>query len=316
LIKKRLPPLLVLEPIDFEEMAASAIVEAIQSIEIKPFQPSVNDPTSFEEFIGQESSKEVLTFIIEASIKRNEPLPNILLTGKYGHGKTTLARLIAERVNKSIRIIDGALAETALANPNSDTIYIVDEIHNITPVLADSLNILLDSKELHMIGCTTSPGKLSSPFRSRFRLIYLEDYTEGDIKKIVFNAASRSDVHISQETLDIVASRSQYNPRMALAVLDFLKEIATVEDLTEISKSRTLEALNSLKIDDRGLTEIDRRYLDVLRYDTPVGLRHIMSVLSLDSATIEEQIEPYLLKMGFIDRTARGRIKAMPWISK
>ena len=304
-------PLLKVESLDdiLEELVA-AIPESVDATPII-YSPSLsyNDPPTFEDFIGQDSPKEVLIIIVEAALKRGEYIPNILLTGMFGHGKTTLAKLIATKLKVNTRLIDGVLSETLFKNPNPNMIYIIDEIHNIPPVVADSLNILLDSKQLHIIGCTTSPGKLSAPFRSRFRQMYLEEYTEIHIKQILSRASNRAKIDITDNSLNLLSSRAKLNPRNALTLLDFVKESAIVKEIEQISEDLIHSSLKSLKVDDLGLTEIDRVYLNALNYTKPVGLRHISSVLSLDIVTIEEQVEPFLLKIGLIERTARGRLR-------
>lgn len=308
---RKLKPIPTWEPIDWEELAEVTDFSATPKIETTIYKPSKFDPSNLEEFIGQAQNKKILDIIIKAALKNNEFIPNLLLTGTYGHGKTTLSQLIALESGKEFRLIDGSTAETFLKNPNSNLVYIVDEIHNIPPVLADSLNILIDQNKIHLIGCTTSPGKLQAPFKSRFRHIYLSDYNLKDMSLIVKNAFKRVKTNISLNAVEEIAKRSKLNPRTALSILKFVKEVQITENIKIISKNKTLEILNILGINELGLTEMDLKYLEALRYDKPIGLKSLASILSLDEQTIEEQIEPYLLKERMIERTARGRIKVV-----
>lgn len=139
--------------------------------------------------------------------------------------------------------------------------------------------------------------------------MYLEEYTEIHIKQILSRASNRAKIDITDNSLNLLSSRAKLNPRTALTLLDFVKESAIVKEIEQISEDLIHSSLKSLKVDDLGLTEIDRVYLNALNYTKPVGLRHISSVLSLDIVTIEEQVEPFLLKIGLIERTARGRLR-------
>ena len=297
---------------DFSEFDDVILILPAEYQKSEQPQRSVFEPTSFKEFIGQEPTKKILEITIGAALKTKKPLPNILLTGVYGHGKTTLARLIAERAETSFQIIDGANAETLLASPKKDVLYIIDEIHNISSVLSDSINILIDQQKIHLIGCTTSPGKLQAPLRSRLRLLYLDDYTAEDISKIILAAAQKVDIVLHKNVQNTISKRSKLNPRNALSILAFMHEMAIVEQIKCIDSRKMEAALKILRIDEMGLTELDRKYLEALNYNKPVGLKSVSSALSLDTQTIEEQIEPYLLKIGLIERTARGRILVYP----
>ena len=150
------------------EIEEEDVLEEIK-LELNPMEPQ-----NFGDFIGQMSQKEVLQIIVDSANMENRLIPCILLTGPYGHGKTTLAKLVAKRHNKKIIVIDGAISESII-RPLSNTIYIVDEAHNIPAQIADSYNILIDSNQLRIIACTTNPGALPAPFRSRFRSIYQTD---------------------------------------------------------------------------------------------------------------------------------------------
>jgi holliday junction DNA helicase RuvB len=279
--------------------------------------PTINpiEPQTFADFIGQAPVKEVLRIIIEAANRESRTVPNILLTGSYGHGKTTLAKLIAKQNNKSFKILDGASVGAELSL-KKDTIYIIDEAHNIPAQVTDSFNILIDSNRLNIIACTTNPGSLSPPFRSRFRTIYLEPYIEKDIYNILRKASKRINFNITVSATKVIAERSKLNPRISLSVLEFVREIGvatkTKHPPKPINIKDALLALDKLGIDADGFNNLDRRYLEILSTDYPVGMQYITSLLSMDSATIQDEIEPYLLKRGIIQRTPKGRIKSKP----
>lgn len=280
-------------------------VEVVKTSKTNPFEPR-----NFNEFVGQESAKEILKIIVDSANKEKRLIPSIILTGAYGHGKTTLAKLIAKRHHKKIEIVDGSIAGIVI-EPSTEKVYIVDEAHNIPAQLADSYNILMDSGNLCIIACTTNPGALPAPFRSRFRSAYLENYTTNDIAKIVQRAARRAKVPLTKASITIIGERSKCNPRTALMLLDFIREIAVIESNVEtITVEMTTEALFKLGIDRQGLNVLDRRYLDLVRYDNPTGLNYIASMLGLDIDTIQNEIEPFLIQSGLIERTPKGRIRS------
>ena len=273
-------------------------------LESSPFEPR-----NFSEFIGQASVKEVLQIIVDSANKERRLIPNILLTGAYGHGKTTLAKLIIKRHRKKIRIVDGSIVETVIV-PSTDVIYIVDEAHNIPSQVADTYNILIDSGNLRIIACTTNPGALPAAFRSRFRNIYISSYTVDNIKTIIQKAANRAKINLTPKAAGLLAARSKLNPRYGLTLLDFIREISilTATPNLPIIEQNILEGVRKLGIDSLGLTEIDRKYLSLLKANKPIGLQYIASVLAVDVNTIQEEIEPYLIQLGLIERTQRGRI--------
>jgi Holliday junction DNA helicase RuvB len=248
------------------------------------------EPQTFSEFVGQAQAKEVLKIIVDAANMEERLIPNVLLTGAFGHGKTTLAKLIAKRHHKKVSIIDGVSA-ASLVSPSPDRIYVIDEAHNIPAQVADSFNILIDASQLRIVACTTNPGALPSPFRSRFRTVYLQDYSVEDIELILQKA-------------------SKLNPRTALSLLEFVRESTIVSKRRgPIDIDAVVKSLEKLEIDDQGLTSIDRRYLDLLSSVRPTGLQYLSSALSLDKDTIQEEIEPYLIRQNLIERTPKGRIR-------
>jgi Holliday junction DNA helicase RuvB len=272
------------------------------------------EPQSFSDFIGQPHAKEILRIIIEAANKEGRFIPNTLLTGPYGHGKTTLAKLISKYNQKKFKVIDGVSVGVELAL-DRDIIYIIDEAHNIPSQVTDSFNILIDSKKLNIIACTTNPGALPAPFRSRFRTIYLESYEEKDIYNILMKASRRSHINITVPSAKVISERSKLNPRVALSILEFVREIEIATNKNpnkKINIKMALMALEKLGVDSNGFNILDRKYLEILSDSYPVGMQYITSLLSIDSNTVQDEIEPYLLKRGVIQRTPKGRIRTKP----
>jgi len=267
------------------------------------------EPQTFSEFVGQSQAKEVLKIIVDAANMEERLIPNVLLTGAFGHGKTTLAKLIAKRHHKKVSIIDGANAAN-LVSPSPDRIYIIDEAHNIPAQVTDSFNILIDSNQLRIIACTTNPGALPSPFRSRFRMVYLQEYSIENIALILQKASKRLGMTIQKPALEKISERSKLNPRMALSLLEFMRESTVVSKKKgSIGIDSVDKSLAQLEIDDQGLTAVDRKYLELLSAVKPTGLQYLSSVLALDKDTIQEEIEPYLIRQNLVERTPKGRIK-------
>lgn len=258
-------------------------------------------PKTFDEYIGQEDAKRLARIIIAAAKAEKRGLPNTLITGEYGLGKTTLARIIISTFGTREVIVD-----PKATIPTSGTI-IVDEIHNLPTDIADSLHKNLDSSQLTIIGCTTNPGELTSAFRSRFRQLLLTPYTENDLKSLISTAAIRTGRQLDKATTSIIAARSRFNARAAVQNLKMVIDLSLAEN-KPITQKLALEVFDLLGIDDRGLTKIDHKYLNSLK-GRPVGLQYLSAVLGADKSTIETEIEPYLLRLGLIDRTPKGRIR-------
>lgn len=265
-------------------------------------------PKNFKEYVGQNKAKEISRIIIEAAKIENRSLPNILIDGSYGLGKTTLAKVIYHEANTTPKIIDALAANKELPEFFTKPL-IVDEIHNLDPEVADSLNIVIDQGRARIIGCTTNPGALPSPFKSRFRTIHLENYTEKDIKQIIDLASLRKGVNFDYRILDEIAQRSRLNPRVATNHLSFLFDYMAVNRLAKLTVQEIRKAFSVLGVDTQGFMERDHRYMAALPIDRPVGLHYLSAVLGIDAKTIEREIEPYLLQTGKIDRMPRGRMK-------
>lgn len=261
-------------------------------------------PTSFAEYIGQEDAKALAQITLQAAKKDGRALPNMLIVGEYGLGKTSLARLIMQDYGEPVRLVDGASVNAALPSDH----VILDEIHNLNPEVADSLNILIDSNKVHIIGCTTDPGALPSAFRSRFRVLQLESYDVENLTEILNRVVRRKHVSATKAVLSQIALRSRFNARYALSNLSLVFDLLTINSQSTITSSLVKEAFKKLGVDSKGFLRRDYKFMAALS-DRPVGLQYLQAATGLDAKTIEEEVEPYLMKMGLLDRTPRGRLK-------
>ncbi len=295
-------------------------------------------PLSLDEYVGQENFKENLKVFIHAAKNRDEPLDHILLYGPPGLGKTTLAYVIAHEMGTQIRLINGPSIEkpgelaAILSTMNEGDILFIDEIHRIPRVVEeilyeamedykltflsgrdeDARNITIRLKPFTLVGATTKPGDLSSPLRDRFGIVNrLEYYTIEELEKIVKRTSRVFSLPINDEASNMIALRSRGTPRIANRIYRRVRDFASFNNLTLINEIITKEALNKLRIDDLGLDEIDLRYLTSLikRFNGgPVGLETLASTIGEEVRNLEEVYEPYLLKLGLINKTPRGRV--------
>jgi Holliday junction DNA helicase RuvB len=270
-----------------------------------PSQDAYKWPEKFEDYVGQSEAKDLAQIMAEAANKERRALPNIMVVGEYGLGKTALARLLLKAVGQSERLYDGASINKGTPEPGT---YIIDEIHNLNPEVADSLNIQLDQGKHHIIGCTNKPGLLPSAFRSRFRILQLHSYTTDELSSIVEKAAKRKAVKFDRDAIELVALRSRFNARQALTYLDLAFDLKTVNNQATLTLHLVESMFKKVGVDEKGLLPRDRAYLNALKPTTPVGIQYLAAVLGEDATTIEEEIEPYLMRLGYVDRTPRGRI--------
>jgi Holliday junction DNA helicase RuvB len=278
------------------------------SVEPPKPKPSIFEPTSFDEYVGQHEAKELAIIMTDAALKEKRTLPNALISGEYGLGKTTLARLIIQRYGKPVTLLDGASVNKEIPYG----LVIIDEIHNLAPEVADTLNTYLDQNKTQVIGCTVNPGMLPSAFRSRFRSLHLTSYTVDDLTTILEKVARRKNVRVPRAILGAIALRSRFNARQAILYLSFIFDLMVVKNQTTITPALAYEAFSKLGVDESGYLERDKRYArafpDGLN-PRAVGLQYLAAVTGIDEKTIEEEIEPYLMRTGVIDRTKQGRIK-------
>ncbi len=300
-------------------------------------QESSLRPKTLAEYIGQEKAKENLSIFIQAARKRQESLDHVLLHGPPGLGKTTLAGIIAQELGVHIRITSGPAIEkpgdlaALLTNLNEGDILFVDEIHRLNrsveeilyPAMEDyALDIIvgkgpsansirLDLPHFTLIGATTRAGQLSAPLRDRFGVtLRLELYTPEELSKIVTRSAGILNCDIVPEGAYEIARRSRGTPRIANRMLRRVRDFADVKADGVITKQVADEALCALEIDYLGLDPVDRRMMAAIieNYNGgPVGLETLAATIGEESVTLEDVYEPYLMQLGFLTRTPRGR---------
>ena len=295
-------------------------------------------PQKWEEYVGQERVKKNLKVIIEAAKKRKENPDHLLFYGAPGLGKTTLAYLVAKELKTNIRITAGPLIErpgdlaALLTNLSDGDILFIDEIHRLTKTCEELIYPAMEDFKLHLvtgkgamaqtlelklpkftlIGATTRIALLSSPLRSRFGATFqLNFYTQEEIKKIIRRSANILGVEITEQAIDLISERSRFTPRIANRLLKRLRDFAQIEGNGVIDKNIAQTGFEAMGIDNLGLEESDRKILRTIiqKFNGgPVGIQALAATLGEETDTILEIYEPYLLQLGLLKRTHRGRI--------
>lgn len=298
-------------------------------------------PKNLDEYIGQDKVKENMKIYIESAKKRNEPLDHCLLYGPPGLGKTTLANIIANEMGSNLKVTSGPAIEkpgdlaALLTNLSEFDVLFIDEIHRLSksveeilyPALEDftldivigkgpsSKSIRLDLPKFTLIGATTKAGSLTTPLRDRFGIIHrLELYSPEDLATIVKRSSKILNVNIDEEAAVEIARRSRGTPRIANRLLKRVRDYAIVLGDGHITLKIAKHALNKLEIDELGLDDIDRKLLEtmIVQYGgRAVGIEALAATVGEEIDTIEDVYEPYLIQIGFIARTLRGR-KVLP----
>ena len=294
-------------------------------------------PKSFEEYVGQDRLKSNLKLAIDAAKKRGEPIDHVLLYGPPGLGKTTMASVIANEMGTHIHVTAGSAIERAgdlasiLTNLADGDILFIDEIHRLGRAVEEVLysamedykldimigkgpaarSIRLDLPKFTVIGATTRTGALTAPLRDRFGIIHrLEFYTPDEISKIIMRASNILNSEIDLAAANMLSTRARLTPRIANRLLKRVRDYADVNGNGMIDVPTTIAALKLLEVDELGLDPGDRNLLINIidNYgDNPVGLNTIAALTGDEATTIEDFYEPYLLQIGFIERTPRGR---------
>ncbi len=294
-------------------------------------------PQSLTEFVGQGALKKNLDIFISAAAKRMEPLDHVLLYGPPGLGKTTLSQIIAHELAVGIKITSGpALSKVGdlaaiLTNVQRGEVLFIDEIHRLNTAVEELLysamedftvdliigsgpsarTMRIDLQPFTLVGATTRLGLLSNPLRDRFGIpIKLDFYMTEELQTIVKNCAVIQGITITPEAIYEIAKRARGTPRIAIRLFKRVRDFVSYIDKNTIDYESTLCAMSQLGIDSRGLDALDYKYLIYVATNynsTPVGVETIAAALSEDKDTIEEAIEPYLIQIGFLQRTSRGR---------
>lgn len=295
-------------------------------------------PQYLKEYVGQEQIKEMLEVSIKAAKQRKEPIDHVLLYGPQGLGKTTLAQVIANEMGANITVISGPAIEKTgdlaaiLSQLQPYDCLFIDEIHRLPKVVSETLysamedfvidivigrdsdakTIRLDLPPFTLIGATTAYGMLTGPLRDRFGHTFkLDFYSDAELKKICERTARIYGNEIDEDSSIEVAKRSRGTPRVTNRIFKRIRDFADVYNNGKVTLDITLKTLKSLNIDEEGLDERDRDYLSTLIdhfHGGPVGVDNLASALSEDRITLENVYEPYLIKSGYVERTARGRV--------
>lgn len=295
-------------------------------------------PARLAEYIGQSKVKENLRIFMKAALKRREALDHILLTGPPGLGKTTLSNIVANEMGSSLKTTSGPIIEKAgdlaaiLTNLEEGDVLFIDEIHRLNPAIEEILypamedyclpimigqgpaarSVTLDLPKFTLVGATTRPGMLTAPLRARFNIVFnLDFYNVADLQTIVTRSANILKVGIDESGSHEIARRGRGTPRIVNRLLRRVRDFAEVDHDGHVNEHVACDALNRMEVDSYGLDETDAKLIKTIiqKFDGgPVGLSTLSAAIHEEKDSIEEMIEPYLLQIGFLNRTPRGRM--------
>ena len=295
-------------------------------------------PKTFSEYVGQKSIKDNLAIAIKAAKKRKEPLDHILLHGAPGLGKTTLAQILALELGVNMKITAGPALEkqgdiaSILSNLNENDVLFIDEIHRLKPTVEEILytamedfgidiiigkgpsarSMRLNLPKFTLIGATTKVSMLSSPLRDRFGSVFrLQFYSDEEIRQIILRSAKILGCNVDETAADLLSKSSRKTPRIANRLLKRVRDYAEVKDKKKIDVVILREALEGIGVDEIGLDHTDKQLLGTIIEKFgggPVGLNTVSAAISEEEATVEDVYEPFLIQLGFLERTSRGRI--------
>jgi Holliday junction DNA helicase RuvB len=320
-----------------DPLTTERVVSSVQAVDDAQYEAGLR-PRTLSDYVGQDRVRENLTVSISAARQRQEALDHVLLYGPPGLGKTTLAYVVAQELGVQVRTTSGPVLEkpgdlaALLTNLKEHEVLFIDEIHRMSPVIEEILYPAMEDYELDimigqgpsarsvkvplqrftLVGATTRAGLLTAPLRARFGIVHrLDFYTETDLHEIVARSARILDVPIDDAATRELARRARGTPRVANRLLRRVRDYAQVRADGSINLDVAKRALELLEVDDNGFDEADRRLLKAIIEKFgggPVGLSSIAAAISEEKEAIEDIYEPFLIQMGFLDRTPRGRI--------